>query len=867
MQSAGPLIANQLGIEIVELDIEKIGLRQIVIPKFRAKYFASEKILDVAIDHLAIKIDPWAGVHDAIKSVGVKNIELTINTSNDNVVETNADAQIIDLIQGLPPAMVAIEHVALTYQYAPEKVLLYQGSITRDKTQLQTSGALLVPGYFHSNVSFSTNLISSFDLRIASLKPDQDQLTFAGKFTLEDHWIFLSGSGDARISAFETYLNNIELELPFNLITLSSKFDLKLEANLGLPANRIAQSLATKLVFEAGTQLNVPEYELEQIDLDLRAECVIEAISIADCQFRQPIKVDFEYARDPQWVTENFDWSASQFTVEINPVNEITLRMELNDNLSYQANGSMRVAARAQNAPLIVDATISEIALIASNEVWELGGKLDVKLDAKNITAPVQIERAIASIQGLLQATNERIDAQLLKGTRLIAQNVISSDIDIEKIELAQKNNVKIGYEYVTDRLNGSNLQYLIQPIKLTNENAQLETVQSHLTIKKLQQKNNDWRVFAQMDTSKLNVIRANRVMEFHSVSADLQLNRKQMKVLGKVGIGPGNAPVKIESEHHLGKQSGSAVVTIDDFSLAQNEVIKAMIATTGLPLQLRQGSLTAKITTSWDNIEQFAPIAEVKLKIESVAGDYAQNQFEGLSAEVQVNGSHSQFFTQPIMVIIDNVNIGVPITDISFSFGRIEKAVNKLPVIQLNEFSAKLLDGSIYAKEIEMDMNRPINEFSIYLFNLSLQQLLALNQTEDLIASGRFNGELPMRLQSEDFSIHAGWIKADEQGGVIKYDRIDEVLVGNPNLELVADLLKDFRYNEMSAQIDLQPDGSILLATKLHGRSPNSEFDKQVNLNFNIEFNLWKFLESARLLTRIDQDISEQIISRQRKK
>ena len=147
----------------------------------------------------------------------------------------------------------------------------------------------------------------------------------------------------------------------------------------------------------------------------------------------------------------------------------------------------------------------------------------------------------------------------------------------------------------------------------------------------------------------------------------------------------------------------------------------------------------------------------------------------------------------------------------------------------------------------------------------MSLEQLLALNQTEDLIASGRFDGELPIRIQSKEFSIHAGWLKADEQGGIIKYDRIDEVLVGNQNLKLVADLLKDFRYNEMSAQIELRPDGNILLATKLYGRSPNSEFNKQVNLNFNIEFNLWKFLESARLLTRIDQDISQQINSKRR--
>ena len=867
MQSAGPLIADQLGVEIAELDIETIGLRQIVIPKLRAKYFASGKIIDLAVDQLAIQIDPWAGLRDSIKSVSVKNIELTINTSNNNSTETDTDARAIDLIRGLPSALVTIERIALTYQYAPEKVLLYQGSITHDQNHLDTAGALLVPGYFHSNVVLTTNLDSSFQFSVASLKSDEDQLNFAGEFALEDDWVFLSGNGDVSISAVEAYVDNPELELPFELKTLDSQFDLNLEVDLGLPVNQIVQSMAMKLDVAADSQLYMPDYGLERVDLEARAECVIEAVSFVDCLFRQPISAHFEFANVPAWIKENFDWSENQFTAEINPANEFALRIELNNNLAYQARGSVRVSAHAQNAPLSVDAIISEIALNVSNNAWKADAELDFKLDAQKLKAPVKTKRAIFSMRGLLQATNERIDAQILKGARLIAQNVKASNVAFKKIELAQKNDANVSYEYTADRLNGSNLHYLIQPMKLNNENAQVEFDESHLKIKRLQRKNNVWHVLAQMNANKIRAIRANRVIEFHKVGTDLQLNGDQMKMLGEVGVGQGNALVKIEGKHHLSKQVGSAVVTMDAISLAKNEIINAMIATTGLPLQLKKGSLSAQITASWDNIEQLDPVAEVKLQVENVTGDYAQNQFEGLSTEIQVNGSQNQFFAQPITVRIDNVNIGVPITEVSFDFDRIEKADSKLPLIHLSEFSAKLLDGSIYAKEIKLDLNRPVNEFSIYLFNLSLQQLLALNQTEDLVASGRFNGELPMRIHSEEFSIHAGWIKADEQGGVIKYDRIDEVLVGNPNLELVADLLKDFRYNEMSAQIDLQSDGNILLATKLHGHSPNSEFNKQVNLNFNIEFNLWKFLESARLLTRIDQDISEQIISRQRNK
>lgn len=92
----------------------------------------------------------------------------------------------------------------------------------------------------------------------------------------------------------------------------------------------------------------------------------------------------------------------------------------------------------------------------------------------------------------------------------------------------------------------------------------------------------------------------------------------------------------------------------------------------------------------------------------------------------------------------------------------------------------------------------------------------------------------------------------------MIRYDGISEALSGNADLRLVAGLLKYFQYNELSARVNLNPAGALTLRSKLYGRGPEAEFDAPVNLNFNIDLDLWKFLESARLLTRIAEDISD---------
>lgn len=864
LQSAGPLIADRLGVEIAELDIEKLNLRQIVVPKFKARYSDQGRIIDVSIDRLVMQIDPWAGTRDAIKSVDIAGLEVSVNAENESS-SSNSDLRAIELVSFIPATTLSVEHLALTYQLSANKTLYYIGNVMRDQSSVMAAGLLSAPGNSKADIKLKINQNKYFDLSVVPLQPDGDSLQLRGEFELEDDWLLLDADGEISVSELSRYLTNFDVELPIDVKKADSQFKIKLEADLGLSVSDITQSIAMELELETSAQAAMEDYDVRHVDLDTHISCVVAAVRAADCVVKQPVRAQFEFLSSPAWLHEYFSWREKEYIAEIYPSDALKLRVVFDETLNVEVDGDMQVNMRAQNAPLVVDANISELVGNSVGQSWRLQGKYNAKLDARGIVRPVEASRATASLKGVMEASDVLTEVQIFKGAKFTAQQLKSSDFIANKVELTQQNNASMRYENKIERLQGDDIRYSFRPIELQGAGLNLVLNQGQILVRQLRQSKQQWQVQATVESDRFDLKKENVAVEFFDVQSDLELDQDQIRIHGNVGLGQKKSPLQFVGEHNMDTSIGNISVALDVLPLAQNKLVTQLIAGTGLPLQFKTGSVGMDIAANWDESSLQYPDAKIEVRLEEVAGDYAQNQFAGLNTIMTLEGSRNWYLAKPLEVRIDNVNVGVPIEDISFGFDRVEKEDNKQPVVRLSELSAKVLDGSIYAQDIEIDLNQPINEFSIYLSNLSLEKLLALNQTEDLIASGSFNGELPISLDSDNFSIQAGWLKADENGGIIKYNRVEEILVGNPNLELVADLLKDFRYNEMSALVDLHPDGNVLLSTKLHGRSPNSEFDKQVNLNFNIEFNLWKFLESARLLTRIDQDIGKQIISKQR--
>ena len=340
---------------------------------------------------------------------------------------------------------------------------------------------------------------------------------------------------------------------------------------------------------------------------------------------------------------------------------------------------------------------------------------------------------------------------------------------------------------------------------------------------------------------------------------AHVSMNGETLNVQGDMLLGVKKSPLNFTMLNDLSTLVGSVEVNTDKISLQNNEVISQLIDITGFPLQLKSGGFALNAKLAWNPKYQNTNM-NLDISASQVSGDYAQNPFQNLNVDMSLMDNNGWQLMSPTQLTIDSVNIGAPLTDVTMDIESFEYGIRAQPAFRVVDFSAAVLEGSVFSNIIDIDLNDTVNEFSLHLSSLSLEKLVELNQTQDLIATGVVNGELPMRLNDAVLEIDNGWMKADENGGTIKYQRIDDVLTGNDDLKLVAELLKDFHYHEMSAEVNLMPSGELRLETKLYGKSPKSQFDVPVNLNFNIDLNLWKLLESARLLTRIGQDITDQV-------
>ena len=866
LQKYGASVANQFGVEVVAFQLQELSYEQIAIPLLEARYKEEKIAAIISIKNLQIEFNDWTSLQVSIKNAAADEIIIELDTADYEQDSMEQEISVRRLLETVAVAEIDVKKISFNYRSDAQNEFLFQGSVEHSKHALKLAGDVQLGKLPVFVVSLNFDKSGDFNLTVLSDGRKSELVQLHGQLEIEDDWLLLDAKGEAGLTAINEVANALVTELPAEIEKDQTAVELIMEMDLQAGASELMNSMAASIEVDTSIQANFVDTEPRRLDVDARFKCTVAGLETVECLFRQPVYSKVHYSDVPPWVHEYFGWREKKYVVEINPADEIRLQLQMNNNAGIQLTGDLQAHARAQNAPFTAQIELSGFSAIQDSQLRQLQSEFAFKSEAREIVSPVNSARVIIEGRGSFKSDATHTDFHINRGAKIIAQQLSYQDVIANKIELAQQNGVNIQYGNNTGNISSKNLRYKILGIDANQQETAIHSADLTLDIAQLRRTHNQWGLQAELALDQVDIDYRHLSASVYELGMALSVKKNQLTGLGALTLDRQQSPLKYTFAYNLNSTVGQADATINSFRPAKSELINQLIATTGLPLALKSGEIDLALDANWD-ADGF-PQVSVNLLAGEVSGDYAQNQFTNMSVDVHLSGSAQQWrLEKPAKFAFDEINIGVPISEVSFDFNRAEKADNEKAVIELNEFSAQALDGSIYGENITFDLNQPVNEFSVYLFNLSLEKLLALNKTEDLIASGYFDGELPIRLENDQLSIKQGWIKADESGGVIKYDRIDEVLIGDPNLELVAGLLKDFRYNEMSAKIDLQPDGKLLLGTKLHGRSPNAELNKQVNLNFNIEFNLWKFLESARLLTRIDQDVSEQIISRQRDK
>ena len=184
----------------------------------------------------------------------------------------------------------------------------------------------------------------------------------------------------------------------------------------------------------------------------------------------------------------------------------------------------------------------------------------------------------------------------------------------------------------------------------------------------------------------------------------------------------------------------------------------------------------------------------------------------------------------------------------------RINRLTSNDPMIDISSLSAELLGGKIKASPIYTTLTDMNIRTDIDLTELSLDQLLQLENQPGLTGQGQLSGRLPIIYHQGELTVKAGEIMATKPGR-IRYepsDKIQQMGLTNQGLNIALKALSNFNYTTLSANANYQANGDLMLRTQLSGSNPEWNKGQPVNFSVNIQENLIQLMKSLQFADKL---------------
>lgn len=147
-----------------------------------------------------------------------------------------------------------------------------------------------------------------------------------------------------------------------------------------------------------------------------------------------------------------------------------------------------------------------------------------------------------------------------------------------------------------------------------------------------------------------------------------------------------------------------------------------------------------------------------------------------------------------------------------------------------------------------------------LQLDGIELSELIALEQQQNIVVSGRISGQLPLTFYPSGITIDAGELHNISDGVIQIKDNpaIEELKQSQPELRLAFDALQNLHYHQLTSAVTMNKAGQMLLETAIKGINP--DFDNEVNFNLNLDYDLLGLIESLRITDTFEQQIDKNI-------
>jgi Dicarboxylate transport len=168
-------------------------------------------------------------------------------------------------------------------------------------------------------------------------------------------------------------------------------------------------------------------------------------------------------------------------------------------------------------------------------------------------------------------------------------------------------------------------------------------------------------------------------------------------------------------------------------------------------------------------------------------------------------------------------------------------------PILMIDRFAVGLFGGAVQIKDDQIDTGKTENLVELRFSKLSLEDLLALGEFDEVAASGQLSGKIPLSFDGKKLVIELGNLKAEGPGFLqVRSENARQALAqGGPQAKLLLDVLENFKYSKLSLEIRKPANGEDQVKLQTQGSNPDVEDNRAVILNVNLSTNLDKIFNT----------------------
>lgn len=337
--------------------------------------------------------------------------------------------------------------------------------------------------------------------------------------------------------------------------------------------------------------------------------------------------------------------------------------------------------------------------------------------------------------------------------------------------------------------------------------------------------------------------------------SHQLQINQQNLMLRHGVASILGVDNIKVEADYNFGSTRGSLKIEIEN---QMDQILSVADYFEIHELEILRGEMRINSELTWvsSKIAHF----DLAFSIKDLDASFLGYTLKGGKANSELSGWPLIVSKNISQFSAETLDIGVELTSLELDiFPVVNMAENTLE-IEGERLRGSLFGGNIHSENFRLKyVNEKLDGHLELLINrVSLSEILALER-DDIEGSGYISGSVPVQIKDGKLSIENGVMAALDPGGIIKYKPAPSVaasIQGNKSLELIVNVMSDFRYDSLDVGLNYSPEGIMIAKASLKGSNPGFENGREIHFNLNLEENILTLLKSLRLSNQIAKSL-----------